>query len=923
MRLLALTVRNYRVHKELSVTFDPSRNLIGGPNESGKSTLAEAAHRALFLRAKTGGKIQKEMISTHLAGDPEVFLTFEAGGSKWELEKRFAASKGSTRLTRSGSSPLKDDEAETQLSALLKTETAGGGGAAKLLPTLWSHLWVWQGSSGEDPSAHASDHKDTLVQRLQKDGLAAVMQSATDQRVRECIAASYDELFTATGKPKAGSKPEIARTQLADAETALQRSQETAARLEQAATEHSRAEKEIADADAVLPGLREQRGTTEAKLTEVETLRRQEDTQRHAWESASTSLKQLAENDTTIRSLGEQAARSHETIAPAERMEASLLTEEQSAREASQTAEVSQRQSADAVRSNRLQHDLANAMIAAFEKAGEHQRLTVRAEEAKNIRSEVSTHREALSQLPNLTPKDLESLQKLDRTANQATASLNAMAASIELLTADLAVTLDGKPLSPGESRVLTDSGELAVGPGTRLRIRPGGGTTLSEARIQRDTANRTFATALERHTLRDLDNATSVLAQRQTLSQQIAQLETRWKALGGESITAELTTATTDLEAAKSEVQRRTAALDPEFKPAPPETLESARQLRTSLQQALDQAEETEAAARHHAAQFRDHLETAGTELQNHREQTAKARQSLRDLETKLQVLQETYGQDSAREAALFLARETEQQAAALLSTTRKALADFVPDHLATDLERFARSIAQQEARRREAENLRLVARDRLTLDGSTDPQADLSHAKARHIAAQETHDSQQRHAKAIEKLHQLFSSSREAIDRSLVQPLADRISGYLQCLFGSTAQVRVNLSDAGIEGMELLRTGDSTFDFHSLSGGAKEQVAAAVRLAMAEILAADHDGCLPILFDDAFAYTDPERVQSLQRMLDLAALRGLQVIILTCTPTDYSAFGGEECRLATIHHSTTALRITDEQIEAEQMGK
>ena len=75
---------------------------------------------------------------------------------------------------------------------------------------------------------------------------------------------------------------------------------------------------------------------------------------------------------------------------------------------------------------------------------------------------------------------------------------------------------------------------------------------------------------------------------------------------------------------------------------------------------------------------------------------------------------------------------------------------------------------------------------------------------------------------------------------------------------------------------------------------------LAAAVRLAMADILATDHDGCLPILFDDAFAYTDPERVQSLQRMLNLAALRGLQIIVLTCAPNDYSAFGAAEIRMA-----------------------
>ena len=38
-----------------------------------------------------------------------------------------------------------------------------------------------------------------------------------------------------------------------------------------------------------------------------------------------------------------------------------------------------------------------------------------------------------------------------------------------------------------------------------------------------------------------------------------------------------------------------------------------------------------------------------------------------------------------------------------------------------------------------------------------------------------------------------------------------------------------------------------------------------------MAEVLAADHDGILPLVFDDAFAYSDPEWVKILQRMLAL----------------------------------------------------
>jgi DNA repair exonuclease SbcCD ATPase subunit len=898
MRLISLTVRNYRVHKDLTVTFDPSRNLIGGPNESGKSTLAEAAHRALFLRAKTGGGIQKEMVSTHLGGDPEVLLTFEAAGVRWELEKRFAATKGSTRLSGTGMATLKDEEADTKLTEILKTESGGRANAGQLAAT-WSHLWVWQGSSGQDPADHASAHKDTLVQRLQKDGIAAVMQSATDQRVGLRIAATYDDLFTATGKPKANSKPELARAQLVEAEAAHQRTQETAARLEQAVTDHARAENEIAAVDAVLPALRVQLTATEANLTRAAELQRHEETQLRAFESATASREQLAKDHANILGLHAQATAARQALLPAEEKQSTLTDNELSARTTSQTADNFQRQAAEAVRQARLHHDLATASLACFEKSDAHQRLATRSAEAETIRAELTTVRATLAQLPLLSAKDLTSLRRLERETAQATATLEAMATGIELLTTDTTVTLDGQPLTTTESRILTDVGELAIGSATRLRIRPGGGTSLSEACSRSESAHRAFSAALARHTLRDLDHAATVLEQRQALEQQIAQLETRCKALGGESLATELAAAATALDAATAELQRRQEALgyDPDL--SSPANLPLARALLATTRQQLSQAENAEIITRRSAEQLRSRLEAATQALQCHRDQLATTRQALRDVETRIKVLEDTHGDATALLNALAQAREDEALTNEKLAATRLALAALAPATLTDELARFQRAITQQQTRRRDAENQRLIARDRLTLDGSTDPDADLSHALARLEAARELHTSEHRRAKAIAKLHLLFSSSREAIDRSLVQPLADRISGYLQCIFGPGAAVRLNLADTGIQGLDLIRPGDPAFSFATLSGGAKEQVAAATRLALAEILAADHDGCLPILFDDAFAYTDPERIQSLQRMLDLAAIRGLQIIVISCAPCDYSALGATEVRI------------------------
>ena len=156
MYLIALTVRNYRVHQELTLRFDRARNVVGGPNEAGKTTLVEAAHRALFLRANVTGSTRDEMISRPHGGHPEVELEFAADGSTWTLHKRFSGGNGTTRHSSPGETTLTGDEAEARLATLLGGEEALGGRQAGQIKGKWGHLWVWQGMSGDDASEGAT-----------------------------------------------------------------------------------------------------------------------------------------------------------------------------------------------------------------------------------------------------------------------------------------------------------------------------------------------------------------------------------------------------------------------------------------------------------------------------------------------------------------------------------------------------------------------------------------------------------------------------------------------------------------------------------------------------------------------------------------------------------------------------------------------
>ena len=86
------------------------------------------------------------------------------------------------------------------------------------------------------------------------------------------------------------------------------------------------------------------------------------------------------------------------------------------------------------------------------------------------------------------------------------------------------------------------------------------------------------------------------------------------------------------------------------------------------------------------------------------------------------------------------------------------------------------------------------------------------------------------------------------------------------------------MSLNADGFQGLELVRH-QGIFEFAGLSGGTKEQLAAAVPLAIA--------------------------IAEL-----LAATRGLQIIILTCTPSDYDTLGATEIVLqpVTISSATTS---------------
>jgi recombinational DNA repair ATPase RecF len=106
VRLTHCRLESVRRHRQLELAFASGVTLVAGANESGKSTLVEAMHRALFLRANATGAPIQALRSQQHPGHPQVEIGFEAANQAWTLQKRFSGASGTASLRTAGQDVL-------------------------------------------------------------------------------------------------------------------------------------------------------------------------------------------------------------------------------------------------------------------------------------------------------------------------------------------------------------------------------------------------------------------------------------------------------------------------------------------------------------------------------------------------------------------------------------------------------------------------------------------------------------------------------------------------------------------------------------------------------------------------------------------------------------------------------------------------
>jgi len=901
MRLISVTLRNYRLHRELKLDFDPSRTLIGGPNEAGKSTLIEAVHRALFLKAKGNTEYHRAVNSSMHAGHPEVDLTFESGGNTYVLKKRFG-STGSTSLAPSNEVSLSGDAAESELARLLSVEAGISG---KAIPVQWAHLWVWQGQAGNDPSEHATAQQSGLLQRLQAMGGAAALQSELDARVAKHFTDVREQIFTQAGKPKVGSELERAERASVAAQERLTLAKDRVQKLDSAAADLESASRILAESITILEGLAKQQEDAEAKSRQLVELRQQEIEQTHAAKGATDRHNALAEADQQIVTTRREISELEANLKPQDEAIKQLAKASQEAKNEAAAAETAYRAAVEAVRAARLRHDLTLAHIIRFEKNEIHAKLVTKAKKIYKCRTALAELEKQLAKLPNVDKAKLAKIQKLEGLCSNARSALQAMATGLEVIDADKPVKAGGESIKVGHRQILTEDTEVRIGSTVRLRIQPGGGTSLAEARQTEAEALKDLQGYLDSLGIQSTKEAVEAHAGRDEISSQIKASQAELDGMGAEDIDEELQAALNEFTTATANVERL-AAFASEV--SAPDDKANAKSFAKALEKKLSEADEQETLSKTLYERAGKTLTSAEQSLTEKRLETDQQRTKLTGLIAQLELLLKTHGEDVVRSKTLGEYQTTREAATQLLKKTTDAITSLQPELLESDRSRIARAIKEKTGEQNEAGKQIAVAKAALVSDGSEDPSTELAAAEVKARSATDHRNSVLRQSQAIALLDQLFEEEQKKLSEQFTQPLADKISGYLQCVFGAGARVQVDLENNDFTGLRLSRpnSGGVLFAFDTLSGGAKEQTAAAVRLAMAEVLAGDYGGCLPVIFDDAFAYSDPERVNQLQRMLDLAATRGLQVIVLTCNPADYASLGAKPIMLKSQRYSS-----------------
>ncbi|MBU6353982.1 MAG: AAA family ATPase, partial [Cyanobacteria bacterium REEB498] len=519
MRLVSCRLRQVRQHGDLELRFGRQLTLIGGPNEAGKSTLVEALHKGLFLRATATGRGVEELRSRIHAGLPEIEIRFEAAGELWQLRKRFSGSSGTCQLSGSRSPSLSGPAAEERLAQLLGYDAPVEGRRIAQLPERWAHLWVRQGNAGDNPLEGNQERYDygRLVDQLQGRGGGVAVTSPLDQQVLAQLEQRLGASYTATGRVKAGSPLALAQQRDAEAAEALQQARQRVVDLEEAMEQWRHIGERLETID------RQRRPALQRQLQLLQRRR-----------LLQAELQPLLQQQQQRQQLLEQHTQQQQEQGRLQQQLEQLQGQQRQQQQ--QQDEQGDQRRRDSAEHQRLllQQELLQQLLDLRQLEAEQRTLQEHRQQLQRLQAKAEQLKVQLGELPEISAEQVRELRQGEQALLQLETRCQAMATGLEVIASDQPLALEGEaaPLGPGDQRLLSQPVQLRIGTGVVLRLSPGGGDTLPALLRQRQEGEQRLQRQRQQLGVGSSEEAEQIERRRRSLDTELTNLRQAARAI-------------------------------------------------------------------------------------------------------------------------------------------------------------------------------------------------------------------------------------------------------------------------------------------------------------------------------------------------------------------------------------------------------
>ncbi len=870
MKILRLRLRDYRGVKDADLHFAPvGATVVEGPNEAGKTSLAEALGILFDYPDSSHSRDVKGIKPVHHDAGTEIELEAESGAYAFTYFKRFHKKPETTlTVTKPRQENLTGRPAHERAEAILR-ETID--------TALWRALNLEQGKE-----LHQADLRD-------KPSLSAALdRSAGGLSTDSGAETLFDTIRKESGQYYTEQGAE--RIRLQESRHSVKSLQEETAALDKSLKALEEDAERVAVLQNNLDRMEEQKTALEAEtdqcrltLAEIEMLRTVLKTTRLKLDSGSKS------RDAALREVESRQQLIHK-VDEIRRKQDRLEAETASTQPALTKAEEELSKASENARNTEAQHRRIESLLGLLRADFDYYNDKLHLEQLSERKARIDHAREKAASAHTLLKRNrmdeprLKAVRKAERAVDVALAKQKAGAPSVRLKTlANLSIQLDGQEeqLQKDHRQIFSVPDRLRLTIPDVLDLEVIAGEDASELALDLESARHDLERACVEAGITDPGEAPRAFEDRRKAtwaleSKKRLELENlrdlSYEQLAGKILTLEKRVPAypvervpepplpPDLESSKQALDIAVRSLDRarlEWETAH-HTLDATRQVKDSLRQATDKS--------------RIQTELNKAELERKEEELRQARTRAED-EVLAETLAATAGEVDLRTRQV---REAEE-----------ALQTKGPDKAETLLEAAQGSLRTLLNKRKADEDELIRARTRLSLQGEEGLHEKLQAARSRLEHMERENEALLRRARAAKLLFEIMREERDKARRAYVAPLREQIERLGQLLFNETFGVEIN-EDLSIIHRNL---NGISVPFDALSGGTREQLSLISRLACAMIVSKDGSGA-PLILDDALGYTDPERLKLMGAVLALAG-RTCQIIILTCQPDRYSHVG------------------------------